>query len=127
MCVNNITAFLNFTPAPSFFRKFIEPTDTFRGELRVNDKVVHKIEGSPIRNLKFDNEMYFYILIRYWELETTDIYKPVSFEKSLPSDCRFRTDLIALAQGDIPKADEEKARLEVIQRADRALRQKNKK
>ena len=51
----------------------------------------------------------------------------MAFHKSLPSDCRFRTDLIALAQGDVAKADEEKVRLEVIQRADRALRQKNKK
>lgn len=44
--------------------------------------------------------------------------------KCLPSDCRFREDMIALAQGKIELADKEKVRLEVIQRADRALRQK---
>ena len=58
---NNIKAFLNFTPPPSFFKKFIEPTDIFRGELLVDDIVVHSIEGSPIRSIKFDNEMYLNI------------------------------------------------------------------
>jgi hypothetical protein len=42
----------------------------------------------------------------------------------IPSDCRFRTDMIALAKGDIVLAEKEKVRLEVIQRADRSLRQK---
>ncbi len=44
----------------------------------------------------------------------------------LPSDCRYRTDLIALVEGDLDLADSEKVRLEVIQRADRALRHRNK-
>ena len=47
--------------------------------------------------------------------------------KCLPSDCRFREDMIALAQKNIELADKEKVRLEVIQRSDRALRQKFKK
>ncbi len=42
----------------------------------------------------------------------------------MPSDCRYRTDTIYLAEGDLKKAEDEKIRLEVIQRADRALRQK---
>jgi len=44
--------------------------------------------------------------------------------KCLPSDCRFREDILALADGDIELADKEKVRLEVIQRSDRAFRQK---
>jgi hypothetical protein len=48
-------------------------------------------------------------------------------KECLPSDCRYRTDMIALEQGNIPLAESEKVRLEVIQRADRSLRQKMKK
>jgi hypothetical protein len=44
----------------------------------------------------------------------------------LLSDCRYRSDMVALADGNIPLAETEKVRLEVIQRADRALRQKMK-
>jgi hypothetical protein len=48
-------------------------------------------------------------------------------KECLPSDCRYRTDMIALANADIALAEKEKVRLEVIQRADRTLRQKFKK
>jgi hypothetical protein len=44
----------------------------------------------------------------------------------LPSDCRYRTDINALIDGNLELADTEKVRLEVIQRADRALRNRNK-
>jgi hypothetical protein len=64
---------------------------------------------------------------RLWDLETVDIIKPCEPRECLPSDCRYRTDLIALADRNIPLADSEKVRLEVIQRADRTLRQKNSK
>ena len=42
----------------------------------------------------------------------------------LPSDCRYRTDLMAVADRNMPLAEDEKLRLEVLQRSDRALRQK---
>lgn len=44
----------------------------------------------------------------------------------LPSDWRYREDLIYLQRGDIPTADEWKVRLEVQQRWDRKLRKKAK-
>ncbi len=50
--------------------------------------------------------------------------KAVDAKICLPSDCRFRTDLIALADRNTTLAEHEKLRLEVLQRADRALRQK---
>jgi hypothetical protein len=65
-----------------------------------------------------------FIDFRYWELETSDIIKPNEPKNALPSDCRFRTDLIALLENNYNLAETEKLRLEVIQRADRALRQK---
>ena len=58
-------------------------------------------------------------------MEASDVIKPTEPIKCLPSDCRYRTDLAALAENDLPKAESEKLRLEVLQRADRALRQKN--
>lgn len=54
---NDISANLEFTPAPKFYQKFKEPTDVFRGELKKGDKCVHKIFGSPIDKLVFDNEL----------------------------------------------------------------------
>ena len=54
---NDISANLEFTPAPKFYQKFKEPTDVFRGDLKKGDKCVHKIFGSPIDKLVFDNEL----------------------------------------------------------------------
>lgn len=55
--INNIYAFLKFTPAPKFYQKFVEPTDIFRGELTQNEEIIHKIYGSPIDKLMFDDEV----------------------------------------------------------------------
>ena len=43
-------------------------------------------------------------------------------ENPLPSDCRFREDSIALCSGDMEFAQDEKERLEVLQRKDKKLR-----
>ena len=44
-------------------------------------------------------------------------------EDPLPSDCRFRSDLLALEQGDLDSAQREKERLENIQRREAKLRE----
>lgn len=44
----------------------------------------------------------------------------------LPSDCLYREDSAALATGDLELAQEEKERLEVLQRHDKKLRIANK-
>lgn len=54
---NGVYAFLKFTPAPKFYQKFVEPTDIFRGEITQNDEVVHKIYGSPLEKIMFDDEV----------------------------------------------------------------------
>lgn len=41
----------------------------------------------------------------------------------LPSDARYRSDLVALKSGDVDKAQKEKERLEELQRRDRRLRE----
>ena len=45
-------------------------------------------------------------ICRYWELERTDMLKSVGCKNVLPSDCRFREDLIALADRNLPLAAE---------------------
>lgn len=52
---NDLTANLAFTPAPRFFQKFKEPTDTMRGEIKQQGKLIHKLFGSPIDKLMIDN------------------------------------------------------------------------
>lgn len=52
-------------------------------------------------------------------------FKPLQLRfvnNPLPSDCRFRTDLIALLNNDLAKAQEQKDELENIQRNDKKLR-----
>ena len=72
----------------------------------------------------------------YWDFEKADLIKPTDIQSTmkilniiikfyiLPSDCRYRTDMQALAELDIERADEEKVVLEVLQRKDKALRKK---
>jgi hypothetical protein len=54
---NGIYAYLKFTPAPKFYQKFVEPTDIFRGEITQNEQIIHKIYGSPLEKIMFDDEM----------------------------------------------------------------------
>ena len=60
----------------------------------------------------------------FWELDMTDIYRPTETKECCPSDCRYRPDLIALSEGNVPLADSEKVGVETIQRNDKSLRQK---
>ena len=80
-----------------------------------NITIYSKMEGSWIKNLKIDDETV-------WDYKKL---KPQSLwyvNNPLPSDCRFRTDLIALLNSDLSKAQELKDELENIQRNDRKLR-----
>jgi len=47
----------------------------------------------------------------------------VNVDNPLPSDSKFREDLTELLNGNEVKAEEEKDRLEVLQRRDRKLRE----
>lgn len=74
--------------------------------------------------MKCNKNFIFFIFSSFWELEKSDLIKPMEPVKCLPSDCRYREDMNGLARGDIEFADREKVRLEIIQRADRTLRAK---
>jgi hypothetical protein len=54
---NGLSATIAFTPPPKFFQKFKEATDIFRGELKKDEQILHKIFGSPIDKLIFDSEV----------------------------------------------------------------------
>lgn len=61
--------------------------------------MVSKIYGSWLEAIYWDNT-------RYWDIEKLDPAVIVRATTPLPSDCRFRTDLIELANGDLEKAQE---------------------
>jgi hypothetical protein len=54
---NNIQGHLTFTPPPKFYQSFKEPTDFFRGEIKQDGITVHKLYGSPLNHLTFDDDL----------------------------------------------------------------------
>jgi hypothetical protein len=49
--------------------------------------------------------------------------KPIIPKQCLPSDCRYREDSVAFADGDLAWSQKEKEKLEDLQRKDRKLRE----
>lgn len=105
------------------FTKQKQPVDFFRGEIvrHSSEKgkkkdVVALVEGSWLDHLDMDGK-------RMWSVETTLPHVIFPSDDPLPSDCRFREDLVALAEKDIPTARESKLMLEERQRYDAKLRQ----
>lgn len=78
--------------------------------------IYSKVTGSWTSMISFDG-------LKYWDLELIDPATLIKTNDPLPSDCRYREDLNYLAKKDLEKSQEHKIRLEVIQRADRKLRQ----
>jgi hypothetical protein len=91
------------------------------GEMPDSIKVIHKVEGSWLREIRVDGELL-------WDLNTELKHMQQHFfvENPLPSDCRFREDLIWLAHKNEELAQHWKIKLEEQQRFDRALRKKAK-
>lgn len=80
-----------------------------------NIEIYSKLEGNWTESFSIDNEVV-------WEYAK---YKPMKLSfvnNPLPSDGRFRTDLIALLNHDYARAQDEKDKIENIQRDDRKLR-----
>eukprot|EP01006_Ploeotia_vitrea_P047236 TRINITY_DN67105_c1_g7_i1.p1 TRINITY_DN67105_c1_g7~~TRINITY_DN67105_c1_g7_i1.p1 ORF type:complete len:484 (-),score=266.68 TRINITY_DN67105_c1_g7_i1:106-1557(-) len=104
-------------------------SDTIRGGIRRGvgqpfdkddvDSRVCTLDGSWLGGISFDGKSY-------WKMGEWAIHEPVEPSANvLPSDCRFREDLIALKAGDENLSQSEKQRLEDIQRRDRRLRQQH--
>lgn len=95
------------------------PSDTLRGRLLMGDHEICDVSGSWLEELRFGGKVY-------WRLGDVEPCVPrLLGEESgevLPSDARYREDLVALLAGDLPLAEKEKKRLEELQRRDRRLR-----
>jgi hypothetical protein len=89
--------------------------DMLTGSILQDGKEICEVDGSWLSHLGFNGK-------NYWTLENSDIIFPLRPEISLPSDCRYREDACALADGDLDHAQYEKERLEVLQRSDKKLR-----
>lgn len=58
----------------------------------------------------------------YWNVKDCEVFRPIPHPAPLPSDCKFRADLLALAAGDLDLAQAKKEELENLQRAEAKLR-----
>ena len=103
---------------PTYFGK----QDYIYGEILVNGEKKCEINGNYMGYLDFDG-------VRYWDYrEKHKIFFPVDYEdpseQTLESQSTKRTDGLYLKTRTIEEAQEEKERLEILQRNDRKLRQK---
>lgn len=70
-----------------------KPTDYFEGTLFQHNRVIGKVQGSWLESISWDGT-------RYWDIEKIDPAMLIRSDEPLPSDCRYRTDLIELGNGD---------------------------
>ena len=133
---NNICSYIEMNPdEPGFFKSFFKSKSTFpdyfRGfiidikdviidenggkhKLKKNANIISNFEGEWTSFISFDN-------VEYWNnsMKTFNIF---SHEFTLPSDGRFRPDLIYLINNNEEQSQIEKEKLEENQRRDRKLR-----
>lgn len=88
--------------------------DAFNGKDKVQS--LSKAQGSYFEAVEFDG-------VEYWNFDTHKIDRARPIANPLPSDYRFREDLLWLEYGDKDQAQDWKLKLEEIQRWDRGLRQ----
>jgi hypothetical protein len=134
---NNLCSYITMNPEElgffeSFFKSKKSFPDYFRGNiveikdvtidetggnhiLNKNAKIYGNIEGEWTSFISFDG-------VEYWNNNNMKTLKLFSHEFTLPSDGRFRPDLINLIEGNEDQSQIEKEKLEVRQRQDRKLR-----
>lgn len=77
---------------------------------------VSKITGSWMGCILFDGE-------RYWSVkQDTPKFSLIPSENPLPSDCRYREDVLYLKAGELEAATEWKSKLEDLQREEAKIR-----
>ena len=77
-------------------------TYTYRGSItRISNKSleISQIVGQWTSYIEFDEK-------RYWDLKVVDPIEHVETLEPLPSDCRYRDDMIYLGRKDLEKAQE---------------------
>jgi hypothetical protein len=91
-------------------------SDYFIGEIKDKDgNVVSKFNGSYLSHIDFDG-------IRYWDIRKNIDIEAYPIKNQLPSSSIYRIDSQLLYERKIDEAQEEKIRLEELQRHDRKLR-----
>lgn len=94
------------------------PTDYVKGTITGKGK--GKIEGTWMGSLEFDG-------VKYWSFkDKLTVFKPVPIDNPLPSDSRYRQDLVELSKGEIDSAQEWKNKLEAKQRREKGWRSEGK-
>ncbi|KAL3657352.1 hypothetical protein V7S43_017671 [Phytophthora oleae] len=110
---NRLVGELNFDANNSFLKK--SQSDDIKGCIYPAKKsakhAVATVNGSWLSHLQFDGKTY-------WHVESEPVFDHTPVENALPSDVRYREDIIALKNGDEVLAQSEKLRLEALQRAD---------
>ena len=89
-------------------------TTSENGEPKKGDRVVHVVSGSWLGCVKFGNDIHW-----DWTDEKSGLmkkYTPIPHSDPLPSDSRYRADLISLGKGDTNGSQDWKVKLEVKQR-----------
>jgi len=101
-------------PPSDYITGNIVQTSSENGEPKEGDKVLSVLSGSWLGCVKFENEVFW-----DWTDENNGILKKypiIPSDDPLPSDSRYRADLIYLGKDDIQKSQEWKGILEVKQR-----------
>ncbi|CEP02333.1 unnamed protein product (mitochondrion) [Plasmodiophora brassicae] len=99
----------------SFFVSSSSPSDIFRGDIMRKGSRVAQVEGSWLNEVKSNGTVLYDARVK------SNVFAQAVADP-LPSDSRFRADLVALAEGNFDLAQTKKVELEDAQRADRALR-----
>jgi hypothetical protein len=102
---NDIEAFVNFGAAKG------KPDDYFLSEIRMKGELVSSGHGSYMSNMVWDG-------VRLFDVREPPNYEviPHPAQKSLPSDSRYRSDLLYLQTDTVENAQEKKTELEDAQR-----------
>jgi hypothetical protein len=133
---NNLCSYITMNPEElgffeSFFKSKKSFPDYFRGNIvEIKDVTIDETGGNHILNKNaktygnIEGEWTSFISfdgVEYWNNNMKTL-KLFSHEFTLPSDGRFRPDLINLIEGNEDQSQIEKEKLEVRQRQDRKLR-----
>ena len=134
---NNLCSYITMNPEElgffeSFFKSKKSFPDYFRGNIvEIKDVTIDETGGNHILNKNaktygnIEGEWTSFISfdgVEYWNNNNLKTLKLFSHEFTLPSDGRFRPDLINLIEGNEDQSQIEKEKLEVRQRQDRKLR-----
>lgn len=117
---NHLSATIVFNPdyvgyLGSFWKTAETPADHFRGPIMKNKRLICDCSGSWISELCFDGDLFY-------DFSTAEVMSPSAIEGCLPSDSRYRSDVISLEIDDVAASGVHKHELETIQRNDRTLR-----